>query len=102
MSGGWSPTLIVTFVYSDVGDRVTWVEGRRRSGRTYKCGRLVEETFLVTYAFVDVDFSSELSEGCNVRLLGFIGPDGSPHPESDRSVGIKHMGCTSFVATSQK
>lgn len=87
---------------TDAGDRLTWIEGRRRSGRTYKCDRLVEETFLVTYAVIDVDFNSDLLVDCNVRLLSFIGPDKSPDPESDRPLPVKHMSCASFVATSHK
>lgn len=83
-------------------DRLTWIEGGRRSGRTYRCERLVEETFHVTYAVIDVTFHRGAMSSCDVRLLSFIGPDKNPDPESDRPLPVKHMSCASFVATSHK
>ena len=84
------------------GDRLTWIEGGRRSGRTYRCERLVEETFHVTYAVIDVIFHRGAMRSCDVRLLNFIGPDKDPDPASDRPLKVEQKSCADFVSTNQE
>lgn len=83
-------------------DHFTWIRGRRRSGKTYSCGRLVGETFQVTYGLIDVAFNGDSVKSCDVRLMSFIGPDREPNPESDQPLLVEQVSCESFIVESKK
>lgn len=82
-------------------DHLTWIRGKRRSGKTYSCGRLVEETFQVTYGLVDVVYNKDSVKSCVVRVMSFIGPDREPSPERDQPLLVEQVSCVSFIAQSK-
>lgn len=83
-------------------DHLTWTQGKRRSGKTYSCGRLVEETFQVTYGLIDVAFNGDSAQSCDVRLMSFIGPDSEPNPASDQPLLVEQASCVSFLEEPKK
>ena len=83
-------------------DHLTWTRGKRRSGKTYSCGLLVEETFQVTYGLINVVFNRDSVKNCDIRLMSFIGPDREPNPESDQALLVQQASCASFIAESKK
>lgn len=77
--------------------RATWYSGGRRTGRTYLCDKLVEETHHVSFAILMIDFRDEVVQNCSVTFKEFIGRDKSPDPFSKSELPTEVLGCDAAV-----
>lgn len=81
---------------SDQGSKMFWSSGSRRTGRTYSCDRLVNETHHVSFAVLSTVFQGDEFVSCELKIAEYIGGDAAPNPYKDRPISVEKLDCHAF------